>query len=69
MQVTAEFVDGARRLTQDEKAGALQRLARALDKAPEDVRGVHVLLGEGYGMDAQGRIRLQHTDDAPLWIG
>ena len=69
MQVTAEFVDGARRWTQDEKAGALQRLAIALDKVPEDVRGVHILLGEGYGMDGQGRIRLQYTDDAPLWTG
>lgn len=47
----------------------LQRLALALDKAPEDVRGLHFLLGNGYGMDEQGRLRLLHTDDALLWTG
>jgi hypothetical protein len=68
-KVTAEFLDDAREKSPEEKAEMLQRLAHALDKAPEDIRGLHFLLGSGYGMDSHGRLKLHHTDNALLWTG
>ena len=66
-QVTVEFADEARRLNTLEKAELLQRLAAALDRVSEDVKGLTLLLGAGYGMDAQGRVRLYHRDSALMW--
>ena len=64
-----EFADEARHLDTVEKAELLQRLAAALDRVSEDVRGLTLLLGGGYGMDAQGRVRLYHRDSALMWSG
>lgn len=69
MQVSAEFVDGTQRLGRAGKAELLQRLVSALDRVPEDIKGLQFLLGQGYGIDSRGRVRLHSIDNALMWAG
>ena len=62
-------MEEARQLGTAERADLLQRLAAALDRVPGNVKGIHVLLGNGYGLDSLGRVRLHHTDNALMWSG
>lgn len=65
--MTTEFIDGGRYASTAEKAERLQQLAACLDKLPDEISGLTFLLGNGYGMDSHGRIRLQHNDSPKLW--
>ena len=69
MQITVEFLDGARNQSTSDKAAQLQDLAACLDKLPEQIRGLQLLLGKGYGMDSLGRVRLESSDTPTLWKG
>lgn len=69
LQVTVEFLDGARFASTAEKATKLQQLASCLDKLPEQISGLQFLMGNGYGMDSLGRVRLQSQDGPNLWAG
>ena len=68
-QVTAEFLGSGRFDSTAEKAGKLQQLAACLDKLPESICNLHFLLGNGYGMDSLGRVRLEISDSPNLWAG
>ena len=47
----------------------MQQLAQALDRSPEDVTGLTFLIGDAYGSDSRGRVRLDYRDDATVWSG
>ncbi|KAK9833576.1 hypothetical protein WJX81_007838 [Elliptochloris bilobata] len=66
--VTVAFGGCVLGLAPHERVELLQRLAKALDSAQgARLRGVQVLLGEGYGVDNLGRLCLDASDHALLW--
>lgn len=67
--MTASFVGSARNEDAVVKVKLLQQLAAALDRAHEDVAGLTFLIGDAYGADKQGRVRLDRQDDVNMWTG
>ncbi len=52
------------------QAELIRQLAAALDKVLHlDVRGLRFMLGQEYGVDAEGQLWLDARDNALFWSG
>lgn len=69
-QVTVGFAPSVRARGAVVQADLIRQVAAALDKVQHlDVRGLRFMLGQEYGVDAEGQLWLDASDNALFWSG
>lgn len=69
-QVTVGFAPSVRARGAVAQADLIRQLAAALDKVRHlDVRGLRFMLGQEYGVDAEGQLWLDVHDNTLFWSG
>ena len=69
-QVTVGFAPSVRARGALAQADLIRQLAAALDRIHHlDVRGLRFMLGQEYGVDAEGQLWLDVRDNALFWSG
>ena len=69
-QVTVGFAPSVRARGAVAQADLIRQLASALDKVQHlDVRGLRFMVGQEYGVDAEGQLWLDAHDNALFWSG
>ena len=70
VQVTVGSAPSVRARGAVVQAELIRQLASALDKVQHlDVRGLRFMLGQEYGVDAEGQLWLDARDNALFWSG
>ena len=69
-QVTVGFAPSVRAHGAVGQAELIRQVAAALDKVQHlDVKGLRFMLGQEYGVDAEGQLWLDARDNALFWSG